>query len=118
MKQHKLFDGPATLHYRIRFTGTATGACVEATRARLHATARERPQQAPVSGGLLGVPAASVETTCPNCGAEVEDETLDRCPDCSVPLKVTCANCGEKAPAGGEECPECGALLAHAAEAG
>ncbi|HZG36713.1 MAG TPA: zinc ribbon domain-containing protein [Gaiellaceae bacterium] len=59
-----------------------------------------------------------METTCPNCGAEVDDSTLDRCPDCSVPIKVTCPNCGEKAAADEDDCPACGAPLAHAAEAG
>jgi hypothetical protein len=57
-----------------------------------------------------------VDASCPNCGAELDDPALDRCPDCSVPVKVTCANCGEKAPADAETCPGCDALLAHAAE--
>ncbi|HVM69832.1 MAG TPA: zinc ribbon domain-containing protein [Gaiellaceae bacterium] len=55
-----------------------------------------------------------MEATCPNCGAEVDELADDRCPDCSVPLKVTCANCGEKTPADGEECVACAAPLTHA----
>ncbi len=56
-------------------------------------------------------------TTCPNCGAEVDEAAEDRCPSCSLPLKVMCPNCGERVPADAEECPECDALLAHAADA-
>ena len=58
-----------------------------------------------------------MEATCSNCGAEVDEAADDRCPDCSVPLKVACPNCGEKAPADAEECPACDAPLSHAAEA-
>lgn len=64
------------------------------------------------------VPAAPVHATCPNCGSEVDDVAADRCPDCSVPLKVICANCGEKTPADVEECLACDAPLTHAADAG
>ena len=55
--------------------------------------------------------------TCPNCGATVDEDADDRCPECNVPLKVTCPNCGNAVPEDEDECPDCGASLAHAAEA-
>lgn len=57
----------------------------------------------------------STTITCPNCGAEVgRDE--ERCPSCSLPLKVLCPDCGAHAPADADECPACGASLAQATE--
>jgi RNA polymerase subunit RPABC4/transcription elongation factor Spt4 len=53
---------------------------------------------------------------CPNCGVEVDEAAEDRCPSCSVPLKVVCSNCGEKVPADAEECPACDASLTHAVD--
>jgi hypothetical protein len=52
--------------------------------------------------------------TCANCGAAVDAAEEDRCPACSVPLKVVCANCGERVPADASNCPACDALLTHA----
>lgn len=57
-----------------------------------------------------------MRTTCPNCGVEVDGSAVDLCPSCSLPLKVMCANCGEKAPADAEECPACDAPLTHAVD--
>jgi predicted amidophosphoribosyltransferase len=54
--------------------------------------------------------------TCPNCGDEVDEAAEDLCPSCSLPLKVMCANCGEKVPADAENCPACDASLAHAVD--
>lgn len=51
--------------------------------------------------------------TCPNCGAET-DASEDRCPECSVPLKILCPDCGAEAGADEEQCPACGTSLAHA----
>ena len=59
----------------------------------------------------------AMHVTCPNCGADVGETAEDRCPSCSLPLKVMCANCGEKAPADAEECPACDAPLTHAVDA-
>jgi predicted amidophosphoribosyltransferase len=53
---------------------------------------------------------------CPNCGVEVDEAAEDRCPSCSLPLKVVCSNCGEKVPADAEECPACEASLTHAVD--
>jgi len=58
----------------------------------------------------------SVLAPCPNCGVEVDEAAEDVCPSCTLPLKVMCPNCGEKAPADAEECPACGASLAHAVD--
>ena len=55
--------------------------------------------------------------TCPNCGAEVDATAEDRCPSCSIPVKVACANCGEHVPADADECSSCGAPLTHAVDA-
>ena len=38
----------------------------------------------------------------------------ERCPECNVPLKVVCPNCGEYAPEADQTCPSCGGSLAHA----
>jgi len=54
---------------------------------------------------------------CPNCGVEVDEAAEDRCPSCSLPLKVACSNCGEKAPADADACPACDTLLTHAVDA-
>lgn len=59
----------------------------------------------------------SLVATCPNCGVEVDEAALDRCPSCSLPLKVMCANCGEKVPADADACPACDAPLTHAVDA-
>lgn len=59
----------------------------------------------------------SLIATCPNCGLEVDEAVMDRCPGCSVPLKVVCANCGEKVPADADECPACDEPLTHAVDA-
>jgi predicted amidophosphoribosyltransferase len=56
------------------------------------------------------------EATCPNCGATVDVDANDRCPECDAPLKVTCPSCGAHVPEDEEECPRCGSSLAHAAE--
>ncbi len=53
---------------------------------------------------------------CPNCGAPVADVDEDRCPSCSLPLKVVCPNCGAHVAADEEECPACDAPLSHAAD--
>jgi rRNA maturation endonuclease Nob1 len=58
----------------------------------------------------------SLMARCPNCGVEVDEAAEDRCPSCSLPLKVVCANCGEKVPADAEECSACGNSLTHAVE--
>jgi predicted amidophosphoribosyltransferase len=58
-----------------------------------------------------------MRTTCPNCGADVDEAAEDICPSCSLPLKVMCANCGEKVPAAADECPACDAPLTHAVDA-
>ena len=54
---------------------------------------------------------------CPNCGASVDEAAEDRCPSCSIPLKVVCPNCGEHVPEEEDVCPSCDASLAHANEA-
>jgi rRNA maturation endonuclease Nob1 len=54
---------------------------------------------------------------CANCGALVDEAAEDRCPSCSVPLKVVCPNCGRRAPEDDDVCPACGASLAHAESA-
>jgi len=54
--------------------------------------------------------------TCPTCGEDLEGSDADLCPSCSLPIKVMCPNCGEKAPAGDEECPACDAPLTHAVD--
>jgi len=59
----------------------------------------------------------AVLATCPNCGVDLAGVDADRCPSCSVPLKVVCANCGEHVSADEEECPACDAPLSHAADA-
>jgi predicted amidophosphoribosyltransferase len=46
----------------------------------------------------------------------VDEAAEDRCPSCSLPLKVVCSNCGEKVPADAEECPACDASLTHAVD--
>jgi predicted amidophosphoribosyltransferase len=53
---------------------------------------------------------------CPNCGARVDEAADERCPACSAPLQVTCANCGATAPEREDVCPRCGTSLAHAIE--
>jgi rubrerythrin len=58
-----------------------------------------------------------MRTTCPNCGVEVDEAAAERCPSCSLPLQVVCANCGEHAAADAEECPSCDAPLTHAVDA-
>ncbi len=57
--------------------------------------------------------------TCPNCSADLAAAAVDgdRCPSCSLPLKVACPNCGEHAWADEEECPACDAPLTFAVEA-
>jgi predicted amidophosphoribosyltransferase len=57
-------------------------------------------------------------TICPNCGATVDAEAEDRCPECDAPLKVVCPNCGAKVPEGEDACPQCGGSLAHAGAGG
>jgi predicted amidophosphoribosyltransferase len=59
----------------------------------------------------------SLVASCPNCGLEVDEDAEDRCPGCSLPLKVLCSNCGEKVPADADECPACDAPLTHAVDA-
>ena len=54
--------------------------------------------------------------TCPNCGARVDEAADDRCPSCTAPLKVVCANCGEHVPEDEDMCPRCGESLAHASQ--
>jgi hypothetical protein len=39
---------------------------------------------------------------CPNCGTESEGE--ERCPGCSLPLVVSCPECGADNPADEETC--------------
>lgn len=56
------------------------------------------------------------EATCPNCGATVDEDANDRCPECDGPLKVTCPSCGAHVPEDEDECPQCGSSLAHASE--
>lgn len=58
------------------------------------------------------------EATCPNCGATIDEEVDDRCPECNTPLKVVCPNCGNRVPENDDVCPDCGGSLAHAAEGG
>jgi predicted amidophosphoribosyltransferase len=54
-----------------------------------------------------------METTlCPNCGTESSGE--ERCPGCSLPLMVSCPDCGADNAADEEQCVACGASLAHA----
>jgi transposase len=53
--------------------------------------------------------------TCPNCGAEASRD-LDRCPSCSIPLRVLCPECGAHASVDEDDCPVCGASLAQATE--
>jgi hypothetical protein len=48
---------------------------------------------------------------CPNCGTESEGE--ERCPGCSLPVMVTCPDCGHGNAADEEECEACGSSLAH-----
>lgn len=55
---------------------------------------------------------------CPSCGALVDQTADDRCPECSLPIKVSCPDCGAKVPADEDECPQCGTSLAHAADLG
>lgn len=59
----------------------------------------------------------SLVASCPNCGLEVDESAVDRCPGCSLPLKVTCASCGERVPADADECPACDEPLTHAVDA-
>ena len=56
------------------------------------------------------------ELTCANCGAKVDADADDRCPSCTAPIVVVCPNCGERAPVDEDECPACGALLAHGSQ--
>lgn len=49
--------------------------------------------------------------TCPNCGAESSGER--RCPGCSLPLVVSCPDCGHDNAADETDCEACGASLAH-----
>jgi RNA polymerase subunit RPABC4/transcription elongation factor Spt4 len=56
------------------------------------------------------------EATCPNCGATVDEDANDRCPECDGPLKVTCPSCGARVPEDAEECPQCGSSLSHASD--
>lgn len=54
---------------------------------------------------------------CPNCGADVS-KRAERCPECDVPLTVTCPGCGDRVQVTDtEECPTCGASLTHAGQA-
>jgi uncharacterized membrane protein YvbJ len=53
---------------------------------------------------------------CPNCGTESSDEKL--CPGCSLPLMVSCPECGTDSLADEEFCPACGASLAHGTSEG
>jgi predicted amidophosphoribosyltransferase len=53
-------------------------------------------------------------TTCPNCGARVDESREERCPECSIPLQVVCPNCGARAPADADDCPACDEPLTHA----
>jgi hypothetical protein len=48
---------------------------------------------------------------CPNCGTESTGE--ERCPGCSLPVSVSCPDCGTINQADAEECEACGASLAH-----
>jgi uncharacterized membrane protein YvbJ len=48
---------------------------------------------------------------CPNCGTESSDEKL--CPGCSLPLMVSCPECGTDQSADEEVCEACGASLAR-----
>ncbi len=54
--------------------------------------------------------------TCPNCKADVAGVDEDRCPSCSLPLKVACPNCGTHVSADEDDCPACEAPLSHAVE--
>lgn len=49
---------------------------------------------------------------CPNCGTESDGE--ERCPGCSLPVLVSCPECGTDNPISADEyCEACGASLAH-----
>ena len=48
---------------------------------------------------------------CPNCGTESEGEP--RCPGCSLPVVVSCPECGLDNAADEEICAACGASLAR-----
>ena len=53
---------------------------------------------------------------CPNCEAEVPSDE-ERCPECDIPLAVTCPSCGDRVQVSDlEECSTCGASLTHAVE--
>jgi RNA polymerase subunit RPABC4/transcription elongation factor Spt4 len=56
------------------------------------------------------------EATCPNCGATVDEDADERCPECNAPITVVCPTCGKRVPEDEEQCPRCGGSLAHAAE--
>jgi RNA polymerase subunit RPABC4/transcription elongation factor Spt4 len=58
------------------------------------------------------------EVTCANCGATVDEDAEDRCPECQTPVKVVCPSCGTRVPEDEDACPHCGASLAHAGEGG
>jgi rRNA maturation endonuclease Nob1 len=64
---------------------------------------------------MTEVPEGLAKATCPNCGATVDEVAEDTCPECGIPLKVACANCGERVPADADECPACGTSTAHGA---
>jgi RNA polymerase subunit RPABC4/transcription elongation factor Spt4 len=57
-------------------------------------------------------------TSCSNCGASVDEDASERCPECNAPLKVVCPSCGALVPEDEEECPTCGGSLAHASQPG
>ena len=49
---------------------------------------------------------------CPNCGVVSEGDA--RCPGCSLPVVVSCPECGTENGADQEACEACSASLAHA----
>jgi hypothetical protein len=55
--------------------------------------------------------------TCPNGGSDLAGFDGERCPSCSLPLKVACPSCGEHAWADEEECPACDTPLSFAVDA-